>query len=340
MPLAMTRRGAIATLGTVPLFTAGCVRALQEPDNVVVAEYEVIATGLGFPEGPVYMDDGSIVLVELQRETLSRVSPDGAVSVIADLGGGPNGTAIGPDGAFYVANDGGLTWKKKEDGRWTYTGVPADYTGAWIERIDPLTGSVTRLYDSVDGNRLKAANDLVFDHWGGFWFSDTGKVVDRHTENGGLYWGKPDGSEIREMVFPLDAANGIALSLDGKTLYVALMNMRQIVAFNLIGPGELEMDGDRPKVRVVVGLPGALRLDSMRVDGEGNIVIATIGSGEILTIDPSGTVIERVRFDEPLVSSFAFGGSDMRDCYALLAARGDLVKLRWNREGARPFFTA
>ena len=59
---------------------------------------EVIATGLAFPEGPVVMDDGSVILVEIQRGTLTRVSPSGDVNVIADLGGGPNGAALGPDG--------------------------------------------------------------------------------------------------------------------------------------------------------------------------------------------------------------------------------------------------
>ena len=57
-----------------------------------------IARGLRFPEGPVAMPDGSVILVEIARETLTRVMPDGNQHVIAKLGGGPNGAAMGPDG--------------------------------------------------------------------------------------------------------------------------------------------------------------------------------------------------------------------------------------------------
>jgi len=75
-----------------------------------MTDFTEIASGLRFPEGPIAMDDGSIILVEIERGTLSRVSPDGEISVIADLGGGPNGAAIGPDGAVYVCNNGGFAW--------------------------------------------------------------------------------------------------------------------------------------------------------------------------------------------------------------------------------------
>src|SRR3954463_2140647 len=67
----------------------------------------VITTGLRFPEGPVAMPDGSVILVEMLGKRLTRVQPDGSKETIAEIAGGPNGAAIGPDGALYLCNNGG-----------------------------------------------------------------------------------------------------------------------------------------------------------------------------------------------------------------------------------------
>ena len=75
-----------------------------------------VARGLQFPEGPVALADGSVLVVEIRRGTLSRVAPDGTVTVVAETGGGPNGAAIGPDGAVYVCNNGGFAWHDRPDG--------------------------------------------------------------------------------------------------------------------------------------------------------------------------------------------------------------------------------
>jgi gluconolactonase len=63
------------------------------------------------------MPDGSVILVEIARETLTRVMPDGKQHVIAKLGGGPNGAAMGPNGKIYVCNNGGFNWIERPDGR-------------------------------------------------------------------------------------------------------------------------------------------------------------------------------------------------------------------------------
>ena len=75
-----------------------------------MAEMRHITSGLKFPEGPIAMNDGSVVLVEIQSGHLTRVAPDGTITRIAETGGGPNGAAIGPDGKVYVCNNGGFEW--------------------------------------------------------------------------------------------------------------------------------------------------------------------------------------------------------------------------------------
>ena len=92
---------------------------------------DIIAEGLRFPEGPIAMVDGSVVLVEIERGTLSRVTIDGVVEVVADLGGGPNGAAIGPDGYCYVCNNGGMIFHTSSAGL-LYPGGQPDNFEAWV----------------------------------------------------------------------------------------------------------------------------------------------------------------------------------------------------------------
>jgi gluconolactonase len=92
-----------------------------------MTDFQILATGLRFPEGPVVMEDGSIALVEIARGTITRVAPDGAVSVIANPGGGPNGMALGPDGDLFVCNNGGFAWHE-EPGLLRPAGTPEGYT--------------------------------------------------------------------------------------------------------------------------------------------------------------------------------------------------------------------
>src|ERR1700755_1149621 len=71
---------------------------------------EVVCTGLGFSEGPIAMPDGTVLLVDIKNQCLTRVWPGGSYEVVAKIPGGPNGAAIGPDGRVYICNNGGFDW--------------------------------------------------------------------------------------------------------------------------------------------------------------------------------------------------------------------------------------
>ena len=103
---------------------------------------KTICEGLRFPEGPVALADGSVLLVEIEAGALTRVFPDGRKVVVARPGGGPNGLAIGPDGAAYVCNNGGFEWHQAPEGGLMPGMQPANYSGGRIERIDLHTGEV------------------------------------------------------------------------------------------------------------------------------------------------------------------------------------------------------
>jgi gluconolactonase len=299
----------------------------------------VVASGLGFPEGPVALLDGSVLFVEIARGKLSRAWPDGRVTTVADLGGGPNGAAIGPDKAAYVANDGGLAFRSAE-GRTMVAGVPPAYVGGSIQRVDLATGTFRTLYDGLGGNRLKGPNDIVFDEWGGLWFTDTGKGYARTRDHGGLYWGKADGSELREIAYPLLTPNGIALGPDRRTLYVALSEKRQIAAYTLIGPGQVETANGAPETRLVASLGGDMSIDNIAVEANGNLVLAAVRQGAVLTLDRAGQVIETVRLPDPVVTAMAFGGADMKTLFVTLSSSGQIVAVPWPRAGLSSVFRA
>ena len=206
-----------------------------------------ITDGLEFPEGPVWMPDGSVLVAELRGGRVTRVAPDGAKTTVAEPGGSPNGLAIGPDGALYVANSGGWGWQDLGGILIPDAEQPDDYSGGRIERIDLASGDVKVLYTECDGNELVGPNDLVFDAHGGFYFTDHGKHRGRVRTIGAIFYAQADGSSIREVVFPSDSPNGVGLSPDGTRLYAAETYTGRVYAWTLSaarrgrgsGPGDL-----------------------------------------------------------------------------------------------------
>ncbi len=291
---------------------------------------DTIAEGLAFPEGPIAMDDGSIVLVEIARGTLSRVTPDGAIEVIADLGGGPNGAAVGPDAAVYVCNNGGFTWNDT-GGRLVPSGTPDDYSGGRIERVELDTGKVDVLYRESDGLSLNGPNDIVFDAQGGMWFTDLGKSYDTYKDHGAIYYAKSDGSGISRQLTHRETPNGIGLSPDENTLYFAETVTGRVWACAIERPGQLA--GGPQAMTLLAGLPGYQLLDSMAVDAKGNVCVATLVNGGITTISPDGNEVTHLATDDPLTTNICFGGDALKTAYITLSSSGRLVSMPWPRPG-------
>lgn len=299
--------------------------------------WKTIAEGLKFPEGPIAQADGSLLFVEIERRTVSRVHPGGRVEVVADLGGGPNGMAIGPDGALYVCNNGGFLFGPDGGYNRTRPGVPEGYAGGWIERFVPGTGERQVLYDRCGDYRLTGPNDIVFDGKDGFYFTDFGKVYPRSRDLGGLYYGRTDGTQILEVAYPLISPNGVGLSPDASTVYVAETETGRLWAFDLEEPG-VATRHPFPSPhggRLVCGLPGFQRFDSMAVEASGNICVATIISGCISVISPDGTLVRQVPTGDPVTTNICFGGPDLRTAYATLSGTGRIVTMDWPEPGLR-----
>ena len=297
-------------------------------------DIELVCEGLQFPEGPIAMADGSVILVEIQRKTLTRVTPDGKRETIADVGGGPNGAAVGPDGAVYIANNGG-SFTYYEAGGLNIPGpTPPDYAGGSIQRVDLNTGAVTTVYTECDGKRLEGPNDLVFDKGGGLWFTEHGSSTPTGRNYGGLCYCRPEGSKIERLRHDLVSPNGVGLSPDEKTVYVADTHLGRLWAFDLASPGVI---GEQPPFqpgRVVCNLQGYQLLDSLAVEAGGKVCIATIINGGITAFDEDGTT-EHFPFPDILCTNIVFGGADMRDAWVTASGTGKLYKCRWPRPGLK-----
>lgn len=316
------------------------VNCIQSPIEVNM-NLRTVGEGLRFPEGPIACPDGSLLVVEIAAGTLTRLDGRGGRQVVAHLGGGPNGAAIGPDGRCYVCNNGGFRWYER-DGTLLPAGTADDYSGGRIEAVDLRTGAIQVLYRNCETRRgvvaLSGPNDIVFDAEGGFWFTDHGHTHGRTRDRGAVFYAQPDGSSIREVIFPVDTPNGIGLSPDGKTLYVSETITARLWAYDVVAPGVIKTDARNVLGgvgRLCAGLGGFQLFDSLAVDASGNIHVATIPSG-ISVIDPAGRLLEQIPMPEAFATNLCFGGADLRTVFVTLSSTGRIVAFDGQYVGARP----
>jgi gluconolactonase len=302
-------------------------------------EIQLVAEGLKFPEGPIAMQDGSVILTEIQGQRLTRITPDGKTSLVAETGGGPNGAAIGPDGAIYVTNNGGSFQWLEQQGLTIPGPTPPKHVGGSIQRVDIATGKVETLYDSCDGKRLVGPNDLVFDRTGGFWFTDHGCSTPEGRKFGALYYARTDGSSITRLRDHLVSPNGVGLSPDEDLVYMADTNLGRLWAFDISAPGQLAEPPPFQPGRVVCNLPGYQLLDSLAVEAGGKVCVATIINGGITAFDPDGST-EHYPFPDILVTNICFGGDDMQTAWITASGTGKLYRARWPRPGLKLNFNA
>jgi len=282
----------------------------------------------------VAFPDGSVILTDIRNRRVNRVTADGTVSLFSDTGGGPNGLALGPDGALYLCDNGGSVYQPNHS---MGIGPALDYHGGSVQRIDRYTGEATKLYTHCDGHRLSAPNDLVFDKQGGFYFTDLGKRYARHRDHGGVYYALPDGSSITELVYPILTPNGVGLSPDEKIVYVADTETSRLYAWDIVSPGKLKHDPFPAPYggRCLCGLPGFQRFDSLAVTASGNICVATLMTGHITVISPSGQVLDQVKMPDPYPTNICFGGPDLKIAFITLSATGQLGVMDWSEPGLK-----
>lgn len=301
-------------------------------------DFSVVATGLQFPEGPVALPNGDVLVVEVTGGNLTRVSPDGTKTVVAEVGGGPNGTAIGPDGRAYIANNGGLM--AFPVGGYTFAGgIPAEYRSGSIQAVDLADGSVETLYTECDGVELRGPNDIVFDNAGGFYFTDYGKSDGVTSDRGRLFYATADGSSIRQIAGGMEGPNGIGISPDCTRLYVSETYTARVWWWEISAPGEISGGlslGGSGGGNFLYTAADYVNFDSLGVDADGNVCVASMVKPGISVISPEGELVEFVDINtdnDPGITNICWGGPDHRTAYITASSTGKLLRVDWPRAG-------
>lgn len=261
-------------------------------------EPQVFARGFQSPEGPSFDRNGVLHFVDWDAQTIYRVTSDGDVNPFVNTGGVPTGSKFHRDGHLYVA-----------DG------------DCGILRISP-TGDVRVVASESQGQRFRGPNDLVFASNGDLYFTDP-KGSDPENPIGNVFIVRRDGG-VELFAGGFQFPNGIILSADGQTLYLAETYPNQILAF------DLDESGHEKARRVFARLEGGLGPDGMAFGHDGNLYAAHFGKGVVAVIDPEGTVIVELPTGGANPTNVAFWGTSL---YVTEVENGQVVKLDIGVEG-------
>ena len=231
-----------------------------------MSDVRIVAGGLGFPEGPVAMADGSVILTEIRNRRCSRVTPDGTVCAVLRRRrraqrprGRPGWRALSLQQRRQPLRRGRL------DGAGAASPTTSSATSSGSTRRPARPSCSTA---SATATSCRRRTTWCSTTSGGFYFTDLGKRYARHRDHGGLYYALPDGSKIT-LAYPILSANGCGLSPDEKTLYVADTESARLWAFDIEAPGVLRKRlGPSPHGgRCIMGLAGIGALRQPGGDG-------------------------------------------------------------------------
>ncbi len=247
----------------IVLFLAHTAHAQIVPDGVTV---EQVATGYQFTEGPAAGPDGAIYFTDIPAMLILRFDPEtGETATFRENSGRANGLMFDHQGRLLAcegANDGG---------------------NRRLSRTEP-DASITNLTDQWQNRKLNSPNDLVIDQQGGIYFTDPryGKRADMQMDIEAVFYLAPDGTLTR-IIHDLQRPNGIILSPDEKTLYVADNAAKKIIAYDLTAPDQ----PNNPRQFSGMGADLGGGCDGMTVDQQGRLYAT--GDEGIYIFNPDGT---------------------------------------------------
>lgn len=254
---------------------------------------ERLAGGFRFTEGPVWLPEGALLFSDIPTNRLLKWSPKNGMSTARDNSGGANGNAVDESGRVYTCEGGAR--------RVTRTGTD--------NKIEVLA-------ERFEGKRFNAPNDITVRRDGHAWFTDPSFGSQQDTRElpfHGVFHIKPNGQ--LEIVARMESRpNGITISPNGRTLYVAVSDERSIRAY------DIDRSGNTSNPRLVVtGIDGPP--DGIKTNSDGNLFVA---ANRLAIYSPSGEFIKAVELSEK-PSNLAFGPEDD---VLFVTARTSLYRVR------------
>jgi gluconolactonase len=271
--------------------------AAQDFSDVQV---EKAAHGFRFTEGPAWSRDGYLLFSDIPGNKIMKYVPGEGYPVFREPSNGANGNAFDAQGRLYTCE----SFARR------------------VTRTDKK-GHIEVLADKWEGKRLNAPNDIVVSKSGHVYFTDPafGSQADtRELDFYGVYHIEPKG-ELSVIARPAGRPNGITLSPNGRILYVANSDERNIRGYNVDRNGEVS--GERTIVSGIEGVP-----DGIRTDEKGNLYVAAKG---IQVYSPEGKLLATIPLAET-PSNCAFGDADLQTLY--ITARTSLYRVRLDVKGA------
>jgi len=274
-----------------------------------------VAAGICFLEGPAVDRDGSVYFSDIQGNRILKMDPAGVVTTFRADSGRTNGNTLDAQGRL-------ISCEGSENG-------PGGRRR--IVRTDLKSGHVEVLTERYEGKRYNSPNDVVVDPAGRIWFTDPLYAPDRsimeHSHEA-VYRIDTDGKVTRVITQPaIGRPNGLAVTPDGKTLYVIDSNYINPNGNRKIWAFDIGADGTVSKQRPVYDFGRGRGGDGMRLDSQGNLWVAAgilaprtaNESGDVPTgiyvISPRGELLGRIPVPEDVITNLAFGGPEKKTLF-------------------------
>jgi gluconolactonase len=263
-----------------------------------------VAGDFQFTEGPVWSRDGYLLFSDIPASKIFKLTPGGAQpAVFREKSNGTNGNTFDARGRLYSCEGDARRVVRTE-----------------------RNGKIEVLAERFEGKRLNAPNDIVVRKDGNIWFTDPAFGSSEKTRElafFGVYHLSPKGA-LETIARPKGRPNGIALSPDGRILYVDNSDEKNVRAYDIDKGGQTS--NERVLVTGIEGVP-----DGMKVDEKGNLYVTANG---VLVYSPEGKRLGTIPVPE-VPANCAFGDPDFGTLY--ITAQTSLYRTRLSVKGAVPY---